>query len=252
MSYLYDPRLERASLPRTADEAEQALRVRFRHAPPEFKARVDHDRAARGLPALWPAQASRRRSEAPASQPAARRPARVVCGVVAPHVSDAVLVADQPARVREWFDPACWSSALDRVKQGRHVRLLDRHGGVPLATTANGSLKLDLDARLGLTFVAELPDTVASRRVRETFGKYGAAVSVGFVALRTEQRRLLGREVRAVVEAALEHVALVGDGYRPAYPGANAVFSASADTADIRAALDEAKKRAYLRLASTR
>jgi hypothetical protein len=249
VNYLYEPVIERASMPRSPDEADHALRVRLRGAPATLKAEVERARAARGLRPLWPASAGRQRAQPPAPRKPAQRAAHVLCGVVAPHVSDPVAVTGEASRVREWFDPACWSRALDRVKQGRHVELLDRHGGIPVATTANGSLRLDVDRRLGLTLVAELLDTTTSRRLLDQHKKYGVPLSIGFASLKSEQRRLLGREVRAVLDLALDHVAAVGDGLKPAYPGANAVFASSAAPADVRAALDEAKRRAYLRLA---
>lgn len=246
MSYLTDPLLERASVPETAIAYDESLRVKLRSAPPAFKAAVDRNRAARGLPRLWPTRAA---------QPPARRrhePSRpssyVLAGVVAPYVSDPVAIPGQGDRMREWFAPECWSAMIDRVAGGRHVRLLDRHDGSPLATTSNGSLRFDVDDALGLTLTAYLSDVRATRQVVEKFGKHGVPLSIGFVSLKTETRRLLGREVRAIVEAACDHVALLGDGRTPAYPGANAVFAASDSTADVRAALDAAKRQAYLRL----
>lgn len=244
MSYLNLPHLERASVPQSPEEYDNALRVRLRSAPAAFKAAVDRDRVGRGLDPLWSTRAACRRP-----QPT-RRLASVLAGVAAPYVSHPVAVPNASGAMREFFDPACCRSMLDRVKQGRHVRLLDGHGGVPLATTADGSLKLDVDPRLGLTLVAELADTLAARRLVETYKKSGVPLSAGFVILRSEPRRLLGREVVAVVEAALDHIAVVGRGHRPAYPGANAVFAASANPADVRAASEAAKRTAFLRLGS--
>jgi hypothetical protein len=247
MSYLTDPLLERASVPTTAEQYEHSLRLRFRNAPAEFKAAVERDRAGRGLPPLWPTSAQPR--HAPPSQRPTRSIACVVAGVVAPHVSNPVVLPDQSDRMRECFAPECWRAMLDQVKQGRHVRLLDGHGGVPLATTANSSLRLDVDEKLGLTLVAELVDTSASRRLAESFAKYGVPLSIGFMALGAERTRLLGREVRRITSATLDHVATLRESRKPAYPGANLAFAASADPADIRSALATAKERAYLRLA---
>ncbi len=247
MSYLTDPLLERASVPQTADAYDQSLRIRFRNAPAAFKAAVERDRAGRGLPSLWPKSALKR--QAPRRQDPAGSIAYVVVGVVAPHISNPVVLPDKSERMRECFVPECWSAMLDQVKRGRHVRLLDRHGGVPLATTANGSLRLDVDEKLGLTLVADLVDTSASHRLAESFAKYGLPLSIGFVALKAERTRILGQEVRRITSGLLDHVAALGDARTPAYPGANLAFAASAEPADVRAALATAKQRAYLRLA---
>jgi phage head maturation protease len=247
MSYLDNPLVERASVAATADAYEHSLRLRFRNAPADFKAAVERDRAARGLEPLWPKSAIHRQE--PARQKPTRSVAYVVAGVVAPHLSNPVVLPDQSQRMRECFAPECWHGMLDQVKQGRHVRLLDRHGGVPLATTANGSLRLEVDEKLGLTLVAELVDTSASRRLAESFAKYGLPLSIGFVALKAEQTRILGQEVRRITSGLLDHVAALGDARTPAYPGANLAFAASADPADVRSALATAKERAYLRLA---
>ena len=248
MSYLDNPLVERASLPATAEQYEHSLRLRFRNAPATFKAAVERDRAGRGLPPLWPKSALRQKE--PAHQKPKRSVAYVVAGVVAPHISHPVVLPDESERMRECFARECWRSMLDQVKHGRHVRLLDRHGGVPLATTANGSLRFDVDEKLGLTLVAELVDTSAARRLASTFAKTGVPLSIGFVALKAERARLLGREVRRIVSGLLDHVAVLSDSRTPAYAGANLVFSASAASTDVRAALAAAKERAYVRLAS--
>jgi len=249
MSPPFATAIEKAALATSAEDTDRFLMARFRNAPSSIRAAVDRERSARGLPALWPASTSRqpltRRRES-------RRSAGVLCGIVAPGVSDPVVVAGEPRPVRELFDLACWRAVLDRVKAGRHVVLLDRHDGVPIASTANGSLRLDIDDRLGLRIVAELADTTTSRRLVERNSQHGLRLSAGFASLKTERRLRLGREVRAVVEAALDHVAVVGDGLKPAYPGANGVFASSAASADVRAALAEASRRAFLRLAGGR
>jgi phage head maturation protease len=247
MTYFTDPLLERASVPQTADAYDQSLRLRFRNAPAAFKAAVERDRTARGLEPLWPTSAPPR--QAPRRGEPKRSIAYVVAGVVAPHLSNPVVLPDKSERMRECFAPECWSAMLDQVKHGRHVRLLDRHDGIPLATTANGSLRLDVDEKLGLTLVAELVDTSASRRLAESFAKYGLPLSIGFVALKAERTRILGQQVRRITSGLLDHVAALGDARTPAYPGANLAFAASADPADVRSALATAKQRAYLRLA---
>jgi len=249
VSYFGEQLIERASVPRSPDEADHALRVRLRGAPPAFKAKVERERAARGLRPLWPTLSGRQANRPPARPKAAQRAAHVLCGVVAPYVSRPVDVAGDQQRMREWFDPACWRRALERVRQGRHVELLDRHGGITVASTVNGGLRFDVDPRLGLTLVAELLDTSTTRRLVERHARHGVPLSIGFANLKSERRRLLGRDVRAVLDLALNHVAIVSNEGQPAYPGANGVFAKSVSAADVRAALDEAKRRAYLRLA---
>lgn len=243
MNHATNPLLERASV---SPQADDALRLRFRHAPAAFKSAVDRDRSARGLPQLWPSRATQQPS--PVRQETKRSSSYVLAGVVAPYVSDPVLIPGQASRMPECFAPECWRAMIDQVAAGRFVRLLDRHAGNPLATTSNGSLGLAVDDRLGLTLTAYLSECQATRRLAEKYAKHGVPLSVGFVSLKSETRRILGRDVRTIVEAALDHVALLGDGRTPAYPGANAVFAASTDAADVRAALDAAKRRAYLRL----
>lgn len=173
----------------------------------------------------------------------------VLVGIVAPHVSEPVAVAGEPQPIREQITRDAWRAMLAHVERGRCVELLDRHGGVPMATTLHGSLMLSLDGRLGLTFQARLDrERDVVRRIFDWYGRFGAGVSIGFTALKAERRTILGREVRVVTDAVLDHIALVRKIERPAYPGANALFAGSDDAASVRAAFDEATRRAFLRL----
>lgn len=226
--------------------ASEPLNRRLAHAPAAWRAAVDRNRAAAGMVPLWPELAVRKHAE-PHTRPST--PAvHVLCGVVAPHISRPVAAAGERRKMPEWFDPAAWRAALDRVERGQHVTLLDQHRGAVLASTADDSLTLSLDSRYGLLFEAEIRRTITSRRLADAVANGGSPVSVSFAPLKTANRRLLGRDVRAVLDCKLDHIALVGDDSRAVYPGANAVLAKSGSKAERAAAMEAAKDRVLSRL----
>jgi hypothetical protein len=235
--------LEHASV---ATAASEPLSRRLAHAPAAWRAAVDRNRVVAGMVPLWPELAVRKHAEPHTRQSS---PAvHVLCGVVAPHVSRPIAATGERWKVREWFDPAAWRAALDRVERGQHVTLLDQHRGAVLASTADGSLTLSIDKRYGLLFEAEIRRTITSRRLADAVANGGSPVSVSFTPLKTATRRLLGRDVRAVLDCRVDHVALVGDDSRAVYPGANCALAKSGSKADRAAAMDAAKDRVLDRL----
>jgi len=226
--------------------ASEPLSRRLAHAPAAWRAAVDRNRAAAGMVPLWPELAVRKHTEPHARQSAPA--AHVLCGVVAPHISRPVAASGSRSKLPEWFSPAAWRAALDRVERGQHVRLLDRHRGAVLAGTADGSLTLSIDSRYGLLFEAEIRRTITSRRLADAVANGGSPVSVSFAPLKTANRRLLGRDVRAVLDCKLDHIAIVGEDARAVYPGANAVLAKSGSKTERAAAMEAAKDRVLDRL----
>jgi len=228
--------IEKASL---VDVAE--LRHKLRHAPPSWLAAVDQVRVDRGLEPLVKAPA--RRSTATASS--TKQPPRRSCGTLAvsccPGTSLPTAAAGDPAVLPEYVEPGAWTQFLADVKAGkRTVELQDGHGRLALASTADGTLRLSVDERLGLLAEADLADTPYDRLTRREIEGMaaGCPVSVMVFAEDYSHAKRGGTLCRIIRRARIAHVALLrpATGDRPAYRDARAIAVPAGDARALRAA----------------
>lgn len=124
-------------------------------------------------------------------------------------------VFGQVAKIRnglERIDPAAFNRAL---REGHEVSLLVNHAGLPLASTANGSLELRSD-EVGLFVRAErLPETTLGNDVRILMReKLLTKMSFGFIPKADRRDQVNGRQVRTITDLDLFDVSIVTN---PAY-----------------------------------
>jgi HK97 family phage prohead protease len=131
---------------------------------------------------------------------------------VAGHAS----VFGQVAQIRGGFeriDPAAFDRAL---REGQEVVLLVNHEGLPLGTTASGTLRLGTDKR-GLTVDADLPETTLGQDVRVLLAAgLLRKMSFGFIPKADRIDVVRGRQVRTITDVDLFDVSIVTV---PAYSG---------------------------------
>lgn len=125
-------------------------------------------------------------------------------------------VFGQLAQVRGGFeriDPAAFDRALS---EGHEVVLLANHEGLPLGSTAGGTLRLGTDRR-GLTVDADLPDTTLGRDVAVLLARGDLRkMSFGFIPKADRVDTVRGRQVRTITDVDLFDVSIVT---MPAYSG---------------------------------
>jgi len=234
--------IERASLATATAGDTAALRHRLRHAPATVRHSIDRDRRAHGLDPLWPATASK-----PAGVAISEKFAYRLFGVAAPHISRPVTLPGDAGTLPEMFSTTCWRQVIRRLADRRPVPLRVGHDGHEIASTSSGTLRFDTDAKLGLLVIADLQELSLAGLASRSASSF-VELSLGFLATKTETRTVLGERVRVVLDAVLDHVAVLPSGFRPAYPGAVGRLVATSKPAALRDAWSDVKHEAYVRL----
>ena len=197
--------IEKAALGFGVDRAAVALR----NAPAWVLERIARQRVqGNGLPA------------AVARKPAPAKPSRTcggwIVGCAAPGVSDPVHSPQDGLTLREEFTKDAWQSVIDHVAAGKHVEFQQTHRGIPLASTADGSLRLRLHPIVGLLFEAELVDEAMDRvAIHAATCRMGSGCSVGYTRPRLRYETRLGERIRIIEACRVQHVALCPAGRRP-------------------------------------
>ena len=223
--------IEKAALGFGVDRAAVALR----NAPAWVLERIARQRVqGNGLPA------------AVASKPAPAKPSRTcggwIVGCAAPGVSAPVHSPQDGLTLREEFTKAAWQSVLDHVAAGKHVEFQQTHRGIPLASTADGSLRLRLHPIVGLLFEAELVDEAMDRvAIHAATCRMGSGCSVGYVRPRLRYETRLGERIRIIEACCVDHIALCPTGRRPAFAGARCFGVAKAERANLENAWRDAR-----------
>ena len=204
--------------------------------------------ALRNAPAWVHADIARRRGlpAAVASKPAPAKASRTcggwIVGCAAPGVSAPVHSPQDGLTLREEFTPAAWQSVLDHVAAGKPVEFQQTHRGIPLASTADGSLRLRLHPIVGLLFEAELVDEAMDRvAIHAATCRMGSGCSVGYVRPRLRYETRLGERIRIIEACCVDHIALCPTGRRPAFAGARCFGVAKAERANLENAWRDAR-----------
>ena len=208
--------------------------------------------ALRNAPAWVHADIAKRRGRgnglpaAVASKPTPAKPSRTcggwIVGCAAPGVSAPVHSPQDGLTLREEFTKAAWQSVLDHVAAGKHVEFQQTHRGIPLASTADGSLRLRLHPIVGLLFEAELVDEAMDRvAIHAATCRMGSGCSVGYVRPRLRYETRLGERIRIIEACCVDHIALCPTGRRPAFAGARCFGVAKAERANLENAWRDAR-----------
>jgi len=204
--------------------------------------------ALRNAPAWVHADIARRRGlpAAVARKPAPAKPLRTcggwIVGCAAPGVSAPVHSPQDGLTLREEFTPAAWQSVLDHVAGGKHVEFQQTHRGIPLASTADGSLRLRLHSIVGLLFESELVDEPMDRvAIHAATCRMGSGCSVGYVRPRLRYETRLGERIRIIEACCVDHIALCPTGRRPAFAGARCFGVAKLERANLENAWRDAR-----------
>lgn len=217
--------LERAALSGTASP-DDVIRERAAGAPLHVKRAMDRRREARGMRPLWGAAVAA--VDAPAAPPASRVTSKplapvdgyVLAGAVAPGMSAPVEVGTEGLRVRERIMPRAFDVSLAAIAAGtKVVELQDGHDGSVIATTADGTLTLEVMPLVGVVATAHVrAHRVGLKLLGSTFANK-VGLSVAFRPLKASYTKdARGRDVRIIHDAELDHVALCRPGVTPVYP----------------------------------
>ena len=212
--------------------------------------------ALRNAPAWVHADIAKRRGRgnglpaAVASKPAPAKPSRTcggwIVGCAAPGVSAPVHSPQDGLTLREEFTPDAWQSVLDHVAAGKPVEFQQTHRGIPLASTADGSLRLRLHPIVGLLFEAELVDEAMDRiAIHAATCRMGSGCSVGYVRPRLRYETRLGERIRIIEACCVDHIALCPTGRRPAFAGARCFGVAKSERGNLENAWRDARCAAY-------
>lgn len=220
-------------------------RLKTRNSPRWWLERaglLDHRQAATTAPR--PAAAPRR----PAAAPTQRVYSGWVSGVCNPGLSVDAHASFDGERLREQFTPAALNGILTAVRSGKMlVKLTYDHGGIELARSPL-DLTFRMNAILGLTFDARLPDTATARQVLAEIGTDGLGVSIAY---RVHKWWHIDREgvgkVRVIDAATLDHVAILPRSHRsgPAYEGARCYCVIGNRPGPSREAINRAEQHAF-------
>ena len=223
--------IERAALGYGVDRVAVALR----NAPAWVHADIAKRRGrGNGLPAAV--------ARKPAPAKASRTCGGWIVGCAAPGVSAAVHSPQDGLTLREEFTADAWQSVLDHVAAGKAVEFQQTHRGIPLASTADGSLRLRLHPIVGLLFEAELVDEPMDRvAIHAATCRMGSGCSVGYTRPRLRYEVRLGERIRVIEACRVQHVALCPAGRRPAFAGARCFGVAKAERANLENAWRDAR-----------
>lgn len=192
--------------------SDKELRERCRTAPLHIRRAMDDDREQRGLRRLWTRDGESAASRTPAGSRGRSRLGTVtLVGVVAPGLSAVrVRVATDGELLRERIEPTAFEGAVRAVKTGTSVvTFTDGHGGDTLATTADGTLQLSVDAVVGLVVTATVNVMSLHRQLLADAFNGWCGLSVALRPQRIELTRESGERVRVVKATGLDHVAVI-------------------------------------------
>lgn len=154
-------------------------------------------------------------------------------------------VFGQVARIRSGYEQIA-PEAFNRALAEKHpVLLLVNHEGLPLASTENGTLRLDTDS-VGLTVDADIADTQLGRDVRSLLARGDLrSMSFGFIPKADRIDSVNGHQVRTITDLDLFDVSIVG---MPAYAGTDVALRQfdPADAPALPARLIRARARLLL------
>lgn len=103
----------------------------------------------------------------------------------------------------------------EAILSGKSVRLLVDHDESKLVTSSRSGLLQFRPEKDGLSFVAQLPDTVAGREAAWLAASGSAGMSISGQWIRSETKRLGGEDVLLVREIALEEISICRRGAVP-------------------------------------
>ena len=222
------------------------LRSKMRYAPDHIK---------RAFPTVFPELATSKSPPAKSrfgTSPrgvTAKSPAMgFLVGSVAPGLSESVRNSLDGQTVPEVFSRAAWRSILADVKEGRRVDLRFRHEGVPVASTAMGTLRFEIHNTVGLMFEARFNADDPNRNIWfHAVPAGGADVSVAFRKCRSKLVTFRNQTVRLIHHAELDHVAVINpaSGSHGSYRSAHVVAVRGGDREALRDAWTRVRVKSW-------
>ncbi len=156
-------------------------------------------------------------------------------GSIAPGVSSPAYSPQDGLTLPEVFAPSAWDAVMEQQRQGsKPIGLWMRHhGGVMLACTSMGTLRLERHDILGCMFEAKIEAGPLERMLLAEIGQGGVGCSIAFSHAKFAHEQRDGRRVRVIQSVVVDHVALVrkGSGERALFAAAR-VFAVKADQRD--------------------
>jgi hypothetical protein len=176
----------------------ESLRIRLRHAPPEFRRSVDAAREERGLAPLF-ATATARPTATTRNAGADAKAIKTLVGLCAPGVSEpAKLFGDDP--MPEYISTAAWRGVVASLR-ARPIPVTVGHGGRTVCMTNSPRFRFELCETLGLCI--ELDQTSEDRFVAS------GGISIGIKSAKHHREMISGRIVRVIDEVELHHIAII-------------------------------------------
>lgn len=208
------------------------VRMAARNAPANVKRAIDRTRGRYGMAPLWHVE---RRSQQAASDWC------VLVGACAPGRSSPVIAATDGLHIPEEIAPDAFEHSLRCIKaRAATVELESGHGGVVIASTANGTLAFTASHGTGLMCVARVRLTRANTSMLAAAMRGRMGLSVSMLPKRVEIVKRNGKRVRVIREVELRAVAALWDTAehgKACYPAARVWAAFESDTRGVRRAM---------------
>lgn len=161
----------------------------------------------------------------------------IFAGVAAPATSEEIPTGRNRVLSRERIEPRAFAASVDAINRGHHdITLTDGHGGCVLASTADGTLRVECRPAVGLVVTARVACGYRQALLEDVL-QSKAGLSCEFTAHdESVVQDAHGRSVRIVRDASLVGVALIRPEHgRPAYATRVVAIDAQADNAEREA-----------------